>query len=66
MWRMFRMGQRGTAKDINEAMIKLDDEPYLLDMKMFRYLFPDCRILKERFFLFTKSMVAFRTSNTGL
>jgi hypothetical protein len=41
-------------------MHKMDDEPYLLDMRMFRYLFPDCRIIKERFCLFTKSMVALR------
>jgi len=27
---------------------------------MFRYLFPDCKILKERFLFLTKSMVAFR------
>jgi len=60
MWRKFRMGQRGTAKNIDEAMIKIDDEPYLLDLEMFRYLFPDCKILKERFLFLTKSMVAFR------
>ena len=60
MWLNFKMGARAKARDINEAMNKLDDEPYLLDMRMFRYLFPDCRILKERFLFFTKSMVAFR------
>jgi hypothetical protein len=60
MWLRFRMGERGRAGNIDEAMQKLDDEPYLLDMKMFRFLFPDCTILKERFFLLTKSMVAYR------
>lgn len=60
MWLRFRMGERGRARNIDEAMQKLDDEPYLLDMKMFRFLFPDCTILKERFLLLTKSMVAYR------
>lgn len=60
MWMKFRMGQRGRASNIDEAMQRLDDEPYLLDMKMFRFLFPDCKIIRERFFLFTKSMVAYR------
>jgi hypothetical protein len=27
---------------------------------MFQFLFPDCAIIKERFLLFTKSMVAYR------
>ena len=62
MWMCFKMGQRGKAANIDEAMIKLDDEPYLLDMRMFRFLFPDCRIIRERFMLFTKSMVAFRST----
>lgn len=60
MWLRFTMGERGRAKNIDEAMYRLDDEPYLLDMRMFRFLFPDCEIIKERFILFTKSMVAYR------
>lgn len=60
MWLRFKMGERGRARNIDEAMRKLDDEPYLLDMRMFRFLFPDCEIIKERFYLFTKSLVAFR------
>jgi len=60
MWLRFKMGERGRARNIDEAMHKLDGEPYLLDMRMFRYLFPDCEIIKERFYLFTKSLVAFR------
>ncbi len=63
MWMRFKMGQRGRAANIDQAMTKLDDEPYLLDLRMFRYLFPDCQIIKERFFLFTKSIVAFREAN---
>jgi len=65
MWRWFRMGQRGRAKNIDEAMIKLDDEPYLLDMKMFRYLFPDCRVIRERLLFLTKSLVAYRDGESG-
>lgn len=60
MWMRFKMGQRGKAGNIDEAMIKLDDEPYLLDTRMFKFLFPDCRIVRERFYLLTKSMVALR------
>ena len=63
MWLRFKMGQRARAKDIDQAMSKLDDEPYLLDLRMFRFLFPDCRIIRERFLCFTKSMVAFRDGN---
>ncbi|MEI6673570.1 MAG: methyltransferase domain-containing protein [Verrucomicrobiota bacterium] len=63
LWMRFQMGYRGRAKDIDEAMRKVDDEPYLLDMRMFRFLFPDCRIIKEHFFLLTKSMMAFRDGN---
>jgi hypothetical protein len=56
------MGQRGRAANIDQAMEKLDDEPYLLDMRMFNFLFPDCRIIRERFCLLTKSMVALRAA----
>jgi hypothetical protein len=60
MWLTFKMGERGQARNIDEAMQRFDDEPYLLDMRMFQFLFPDCAIIKERFLLFTKSMVAYR------
>lgn len=65
MWMRFQMGQRSKARDIDEAMHKFDEEPYLLDKRMFEFLFPDCKILKERFMLFTKSMVAFRDQNAN-
>jgi hypothetical protein len=61
MWMRFKMGARGRANNINEAMNELDEEPYLLDKRMFSHLFPDCKIIKERFLLFTKSMVAYRS-----
>lgn len=66
IWTWFKMGQRGRAHNIDEAMTKLDNEPYLLDMRMFRFLYPDCTIIRERFFLFTKSMVAFGTADNGV
>lgn len=62
IWLRFKMGERGQAKDIDDAMHKLDDEPYLLDMRMFKYLYPDCNIIRERFLFFTKSMVAFKSA----
>ena len=60
MWLRFRMGERGRARNIDQAMRQLDDEPYLLDMRMYKFLYPDCRIIRERFFLLTKSMIAYR------
>lgn len=66
MWMRFKMGERERANNIDEAMYQLDDEPYLLDMRMFRFLFPDCQIIRERFLFFTKSMVAFREGNNSL
>lgn len=60
IWMRFTMGQRGKAANIDEAMHKIDDEPFLLDMKMFRFLYPDCAIISERFLLMRKSMIAFR------
>ena len=60
IWMKYSMGERRKAKDINDAMNKLDNEPYLLDIRMFRFLFPDCKIIRERFLLFTKSLIAYR------
>ena len=59
-WLKSNMGSRGSAGNLDDAMRNIDDEPYLLDMRMFKFLFPDCRIIRERFLCFTKSMVAFR------
>lgn len=63
MWMRFRMGHRGRASDLGDAMRRLDDEPYLLDQRMLRFLFPDCRILKERFLGLTKSLIAYREAD---
>lgn len=65
MWMRFKMGERERADNIDEAMCQLDDEPYLLDMRMFKFLFPDCQIIRERILIFTKSMVAFREGDDG-
>ncbi len=58
--RSFALGNRGRASDLDEALTKLEDQPRMLDVKTFRLLFPDCRILKERFMLLTKSLIAVR------
>lgn len=63
MFMRFRMGQRGRAANLEEAIRKVEDEPYLLDYRMFRLLFPDGKIIRERVLFFTKSMVAYRNSN---
>lgn len=63
MWMRFRMGRRGRASNLGDAMRRLDDEPYLLDQRMLRFLFPDCRILKERFLGLTKSLIAYREAD---
>ncbi len=63
MFMRFQMGQRKKAASLEEAVRKVESEPYLLDLRMFRKLYPDCEIIRERFLLFTKSMVAFRTEH---
>lgn len=63
LWMKLSMGQRGRASNIDEAMAKVDEEPYLLSYSMFRFLYPDCQILRERFLLHTKSMVAVRAGH---
>lgn len=60
MWRNFNMGQRHKAKDLHEAMVKIEDEPYLLDRRTLGALYPDSRIVPENFFGFTKSLIAIR------
>ena len=56
--RTFALGNRGRARDLDEALTKIDDAPRMLDLKTMRLLFPDGRILKERFMLLTKSLIA--------
>lgn len=58
--RSFTLGNRGRAHSLDDALTKLEDAPRMLDLKSFKLLFPDCRILKERFFLLTKSLIAVR------
>ena len=56
----FDMHCQARALNLNEAMKRAEDDPYLLDFRMFRFLFPDSEIIRERFLIFTKSMVAIR------
>jgi hypothetical protein len=58
--RHFTLGNRGGARDLDDALTKMDDTPRMLDLQTFRFLFPDCRIQKERFALLTKSLIAVR------
>lgn len=58
--RTFTLGNRGRARNLDEALTLIEDQPRMLDLKTFRLLFPDCRIHKERLFLLTKSLIAVR------
>lgn len=58
--RRFKLGSRKKAHGIDQAVRIVEGAPILLDQKMYRYLFPSCEIIKERFLLFPKSMVAYR------
>jgi hypothetical protein len=48
------------APDLDSAISRIDGTPRLLDLRAYRLLFPDCTIVKERFCLMTKSLVAVR------
>ncbi len=55
------LGYRGKpAADLEAAISEIDVVPRLLDLRAYRLLFPDCTIVKERFCLLTKSLVAVR------
>lgn len=54
------LGNRGRALDLNDAMEMMDEAPRLLDQQMLRTLFPDCKLLSERFLFLTKSLIAIR------
>jgi hypothetical protein len=49
------------APNLESAIARIDDTPRLLDLRAYRLLFPDCTIVKERFCLMTKSLVAVRS-----
>ena len=63
--RTFKLGNRGRARTLDEALMKIEDAPRMLDLKSFKLLFPDCRILKERLMLLTKSLIAVRGLPSG-
>ncbi|MDB6093008.1 MAG: hypothetical protein JWM32_570 [Verrucomicrobia bacterium] len=48
------------AANLDAAIAEVDGIPRLLDLRTYRLLFPDCVIVKEKYFLLTKSMVAVR------
>lgn len=55
------LGYGGKKEPNLEAAIQsIEAAPRLLDLRSFRLLFPDCTIIKERFFLLTKSLIAYR------
>lgn len=57
----FPLGWSGTREpNLDSAIAGIETGPRLLNMRAFRLLFPDCTILKERFFLLTKSLIAVR------
>lgn len=58
--RRFPLGSKRKAQDLSESISFAQAAPLLLDQKSYRWLFPDTNLKKERFFLFTKSLVAFR------
>jgi hypothetical protein len=53
----FTLGHRQRRNSIDEAVLSIE-EVRLLDLAQFRFLFPDARIIKERVFAFTKSLIA--------
>ena len=61
-WRLailvrFRLGYHTEVGDIGDAMAA-DEGRQLLDRKMFRYLFPDAKILNEKVLFLTTSLIA--------
>jgi hypothetical protein len=48
------------APNLETAIEWIDAAPRLLDLRAYRLLFPDCRIVKERLLLLTKSLIAVR------
>jgi hypothetical protein len=59
--RTFSLGARGRAQTLDDALTKIDDAPRMLDLKSMRLLFPTSRIIKERFALLTKSIIAVKS-----
>ena len=51
-----------SAKDLDTAIKAVEAEPFLLDRRMFRFLFPDCTQVTERLLLLPKSLIAYRMS----
>ena len=59
--RKLALGYGATRAPNAETAIEwIEAAPRLLDLPAYRLLFPDCQIVKERFFLLTKSLIAVR------
>lgn len=56
----FQLGHSGRARDLDAAIIRIQEGARMLDLRAYKLLFPDCTILKERFCLLTKSLIAVR------
>ena len=59
-----RFHNRSLASTLDEAWSRVESEPILLDQRSFRYLYPDCEIVKERFGFLIKSLTAYRGPGT--
>ena len=51
---------RRKEPDWDSAMACIDATPRLLNARAYRLLFPDCSLVKERFFMLPKSLIAVR------
>lgn len=58
--RHLTMGYSKPTKDINTAIQRTENEPYLLNKDAMAFLYPNCNICHERFFLFSKSLIAIK------
>ncbi len=55
----YNLGYAQRSHSVGDAVRRVQ-RAHLMDMKMFRYLFPDAEIRKEKLAFFTKSLIAIR------
>lgn len=60
--RRFQLGQWKRGKDVSDA-VTIVESARLISREMFRALFPESKIITERFFLLPKSLVAVKREN---
>ncbi|RYD34024.1 MAG: methyltransferase domain-containing protein [Verrucomicrobiaceae bacterium] len=57
----FKFAVQHPTRDLDKAMTWVDEAPRLLTRRMLRHLFPDCRIIAEKFLIFfNKSWMVLR------